>query len=106
MLTQPSEGNYHIEDLTCQVPLDLSNAQCTAGLFTENCIIVTEGEMVDGKFRVNMVCAFKLMTDITQYNVQQRHDKLSVNLCLTANIDQHQYAPATLCIQLLYTVLP
>eukprot|EP00953_Heterococcus_sp_UTEX-ZZ885_P027635 14806-Heterococcus_DN1.PRE.4 len=55
MLTQPSEGNYHIEDLTCQVPLDLSNAQCTAGLFTENCIIVTEGEMIDGKFRVNMM---------------------------------------------------
>jgi hypothetical protein len=57
MLTQPSEGNYHIEDLTCQVPLDLSSAQCTAGLFTENCIIVTEGEMLDGKFRVNMVSA-------------------------------------------------
>lgn len=55
MLTQPSEGAYHIEDLTCQVPIDLSSAGYTAGMFTENCIIVAEGEMIDGVFRIDMV---------------------------------------------------
>jgi hypothetical protein len=57
MITQPSEGAYALEDLTCSVPLDLSNAHYTAGLFTENCIVVAEGEMLDGAFHVHMVSA-------------------------------------------------
>ncbi|KAG5179611.1 DNA polymerase alpha/epsilon subunit B-domain-containing protein [Tribonema minus] len=55
MLTQPSEGAYHIEDLTCQVPIDVSGAGYTAGMFTENCVVVAEGEMVDGAFRIDMM---------------------------------------------------
>jgi DNA polymerase epsilon subunit 2 len=79
MITQIEEGRYYLEDLTgmhaealvlqgdgpppfspepvCshtgQIPLDLSQADLTTGIFTENCIVVIEGEVNEGAFRVD-----------------------------------------------------
>jgi DNA polymerase epsilon subunit 2 len=38
--------------LTGHVALDLSNATATPGIFTENAMVVVEGEVVNGLFRV------------------------------------------------------
>lgn len=55
VITQVEEGEYRLEDLTSQVPIDLSQAQIEVGIFTENSIVVAEGEMVDGIFRVHIL---------------------------------------------------
>jgi DNA polymerase epsilon subunit 2 len=48
------EGRYYLEDSTAQVPLDLSEAMVlTDGIITENCIVLVEGEMVDGILHVH-----------------------------------------------------
>lgn len=50
---QPEEGRYAIEDLSARLPVDLSEAEQTLGVFTQNCIVVAEGELrEDGVFRV------------------------------------------------------
>ncbi|KAL4448856.1 hypothetical protein ABPG77_007573 [Micractinium sp. CCAP 211/92] len=52
-LTQPEEGRYAIEDLSARLPVDLSEAEQTLGVFTQNCIVVAEGELrEDGVFKV------------------------------------------------------
>jgi DNA polymerase epsilon subunit 2 len=48
MLVQVEEGRYYLEDHTAQVPLDVSQAQIlTDGVFTEQSIVLVEGEMVE-----------------------------------------------------------
>ncbi len=47
-LTRPEEGRWAIEDLSARLPLDLSGAECAHGLFTENCVVVAEGELTPG----------------------------------------------------------
>ena len=50
---QPEEGRYALEDLSARLPVDLSSAERTHGLFTQNCIVVAEGELrEDGVFKV------------------------------------------------------
>jgi DNA polymerase epsilon subunit 2 len=54
MIVQVEEGRYYLEDNTAQVPLDVSEAQIlTDGFLTENCIVLVEGEMVDGTLHVH-----------------------------------------------------
>jgi len=54
MIVQVEEGQYYLEDHTAQVPLDLSHAEIhTNGFITETCIVLVEGEMVDGTLHVN-----------------------------------------------------
>mmetsp|Transcript_8307 Transcript_8307/g.12741 ORF Transcript_8307/g.12741 Transcript_8307/m.12741 type:complete len:600 (-) Transcript_8307:190-1989(-) len=49
MIVQVEEGRYYLEDHTAQVPLDLSHASVlTDGFISENCIVLVEGELVDG----------------------------------------------------------
>ena len=55
MLCEVEEGSFYLEDMNAHVPLDLSGAVTTPGMFTENCIVLTEGEMVDGQFRVKIM---------------------------------------------------
>ena len=84
MLCEVEEGSFYLEDLNAHVPLDLSGAVSiqiafvlyvpylnvpicsfrvmmeiiqvtTPGMFTENCIVLTEGEMVGGQFRVKIM---------------------------------------------------
>lgn len=55
MITQPEEGVWHIEDLTSNVPIDLSSETLNkTGLITEGCIVVVEGVLNDGVFRVEV----------------------------------------------------
>ncbi|KAI3430534.1 hypothetical protein D9Q98_005127 [Chlorella vulgaris] len=52
-LTQPEEGRFAIEDLSARLPVDLSDAEQTLGMFTQNCIVVAEGELqANGVFKV------------------------------------------------------
>lgn len=51
---QVEEGKYYLEDHTGQVPLDFSQASLlTDGFVTENCIVLVEGEAVDGVLHVH-----------------------------------------------------
>ena len=53
-LTQPEENRYFIEDLSARLPCDLTEAEQAGGLFTENCIVVVEGELTPaGIFKVS-----------------------------------------------------
>ena len=47
-LTRTGEGEFAIEDLSARLPLDLSAAETAHGLFTENCVVVAEGELTPG----------------------------------------------------------
>ncbi|KYR03175.1 putative DNA polymerase epsilon subunit B [Tieghemostelium lacteum] len=49
-ISQITEGNYFLEDLNTNVPLDLSNAIFEYGLITENSIVQVYGEFRDGAF--------------------------------------------------------
>lgn len=44
-LSQLEDGRFYLEDLTASIQVDLSTAATTAGLFTENCIVVAEGTL-------------------------------------------------------------
>ena len=49
MIVQVEEGRFYLEDLSGQVPLDLSKAQVLSdSLICENCVVLVEGEMRDG----------------------------------------------------------
>ena len=51
-LSQLEDDRFFLEDLTGLIQIDLSNAATSAGLFTENCVVVAEGEVraSDGVF--------------------------------------------------------
>mmetsp|Transcript_33 Transcript_33/g.115 ORF Transcript_33/g.115 Transcript_33/m.115 type:complete len:519 (-) Transcript_33:47-1603(-) len=55
MLVQPEEGRYCIEDQSSRVPIDLSAASTTSGLFTECSIVLAQGELREGTFHVAMM---------------------------------------------------
>lgn len=63
VISQLEDGQYYLEDLTAAVKISLSNAKITTGLFSENTIVVAEGEMlVDGIFQV-LTCGFPPLED-------------------------------------------
>ncbi|XP_020231597.1 DNA polymerase epsilon subunit B [Cajanus cajan] len=63
VISQLEDGHYYLEDLTAAVKISLSNAKITTGLFTENTIVVVEGEMlVEGIFQV-LTCGFPPLED-------------------------------------------
>jgi DNA polymerase epsilon subunit 2 len=52
-LSQLEDDRYFLEDLTGQIQVDVSHAATSSGLYTENCIVVAEGEVrKDGVFEV------------------------------------------------------
>lgn len=54
MIVQVEEGQYYLEDITAQVPIDLNGADVlTDGFITENCVVLVEGKMVDGVLKVD-----------------------------------------------------
>jgi DNA polymerase epsilon subunit 2 len=54
MLVQVEEGKFYLEDFSAQVPLDIRDAEIlTDGFLAENCIILVEGEMIDGTLYVH-----------------------------------------------------
>lgn len=52
LLTQLTEGRYHIEDPTGTVLLDLSRAQYHSGLYCEGCFVLVEGNYAEQRLRV------------------------------------------------------
>ena len=56
MLTELQEGTIFLEDAHGYVPLDLTEAKSTTGLFTRHSIVLAEGEMTAaGVFRVSVL---------------------------------------------------
>ena len=52
-LSLHDDGRYWLEDTTGAVAVDLTNAATAAGFYTENCVVVAEGELRrDGVFEV------------------------------------------------------
>ncbi|GLU18413.1 hypothetical protein SLE2022_347170 [Rubroshorea leprosula] len=63
VISQLEDGHFYLEDLTAAVEVDLSKYKITAGFFTENTIIVAEGEMLlEGIFQV-ITCGFPPLED-------------------------------------------
>ncbi|CAO2832352.1 unnamed protein product [Amaranthus hypochondriacus] len=58
VISQLEDGHFYLEDLSASVEVDLSSAKITTGFFTENTIVVAEGERLpNGIFKVN-TCGF------------------------------------------------
>lgn len=75
VISQLEDGRFFLEDLTASIPVDLSEAKITTGLFVENTIIVAEGELQpNGTFQV-LTCGFPPM------------ENRSVSLSVTAGLD-------------------
>ncbi|KAK3249755.1 hypothetical protein CYMTET_40834 [Cymbomonas tetramitiformis] len=56
MLSEIEDGKLFVEDPSGAVPVDISHALTTTGLFTENCGVVAEGELgQDGIFHVSVL---------------------------------------------------
>ena len=53
-LSQLEDDRFFLEDLSGQIQVDVSNAATSSGLYTENCIVVAEGEVrkADGVLEV------------------------------------------------------
>ncbi|XP_071700833.1 DNA polymerase epsilon subunit B [Rutidosis leptorrhynchoides] len=53
VISQLEDGHFYLEDLTAAVEINLSNAKVTTGYFSENTIVLAQGEMLlDGTFQV------------------------------------------------------
>uniref|UniRef100_A0A1J3HY24 DNA polymerase epsilon subunit n=1 Tax=Noccaea caerulescens TaxID=107243 RepID=A0A1J3HY24_NOCCA len=62
VISQLEDGHFYLEDLSASVEIDLSKAKITTGFFTENTIILAEGEMQNGIFQV-ITCGFPPLED-------------------------------------------
>ncbi|XP_057762758.1 DNA polymerase epsilon subunit B [Arachis stenosperma] len=63
VISQLEDGHFYLEDLTASVEINLSNAKITTGFFSENTIVVAEGEMLaSGIFQV-LTCGFPPLED-------------------------------------------
>ncbi|CAI5703471.1 unnamed protein product [Peronospora effusa] len=52
MLGQDERKRFYLEDFTSRIIIDLTNAVYTKGLFTVNCVVLVEGDVVDDVFHV------------------------------------------------------
>ncbi|XP_073146716.1 DNA polymerase epsilon subunit B isoform X2 [Henckelia pumila] len=63
LISQLEDGHFYLEDLTAAVEVDLSDARITTGFFSENTIVLAEGEMLlNGIFKVK-TCGFPPLED-------------------------------------------
>ena len=54
VISQLEDGRFHLEDLSAVIPVDFTDAKITAGFFTENTIVLAEGELeVNGTFKIH-----------------------------------------------------
>uniref|UniRef100_K3WKM4 DNA polymerase II subunit 2 n=1 Tax=Globisporangium ultimum (strain ATCC 200006 / CBS 805.95 / DAOM BR144) TaxID=431595 RepID=K3WKM4_GLOUD len=53
MLGQDERKRVYLEDLTSRIYIDLKNATYTNGLFTINCVVLVEGEVIDDVLHVH-----------------------------------------------------
>ncbi|POM65779.1 DNA polymerase epsilon subunit [Phytophthora palmivora] len=52
MLGQDERKRFYLEDFTSRIIVDLTNAAYTDGLFTINCVVLVEGEVIDDVLHV------------------------------------------------------
>lgn len=52
MLGQDERKRFYLEDFTSRIIIDLTNAAYTDGLFTINCVVLVEGEVIDDVLHV------------------------------------------------------
>jgi len=58
LLSRLEDENYYLEDLNGRVRVDLSSvAECHVGMFTEGCIVLVEGVLSEGIFRVQSLAS-------------------------------------------------
>ena len=70
-LSLHDDGRYWLEDTTGAVAVDLANAATAAGLYTENCVVVAEGELRrDGVFEVRLGMPPTLFSALTRAQVR------------------------------------
>ncbi|XP_052201832.1 DNA polymerase epsilon subunit B [Diospyros lotus] len=63
VISQLEDGHFYLEDLTAAVEINLADAKITTGFFSENTIVLAEGEMLlDGIFQVK-TCGFPPLED-------------------------------------------
>jgi hypothetical protein len=55
MLSQLQEGKFYLEDLDGKVRVDLSRTNFTMGLFTEQCVVISEGKYRDQVFHATSI---------------------------------------------------
>uniref|UniRef100_A0A182M5M8 DNA polymerase II subunit 2 n=1 Tax=Anopheles culicifacies TaxID=139723 RepID=A0A182M5M8_9DIPT len=55
LLTQLTEGRYYLEDPTGSVPIDITTANFSSGLFCEGCFLLAYGKYRDGILKVDEV---------------------------------------------------
>lgn len=55
MITQITEGKYHLEDTSGIVEVDLSNATFHTGIYTECCFVLAEGFYEDKVFFIKVI---------------------------------------------------
>src|ERR1700721_2779295 len=53
MLSQLEEGRFFLEDPEDNISLDLSDAKIQGGIFCEGCMVVAEGSINEGIFKVS-----------------------------------------------------
>ena len=82
MLTQLEEGRWYLEDEKGNIPVDLSGATRTAGLFTEGVIVVARG-----------LCTCRSAVMLTHMQVVSRTSaslwRCSVIRCLSGNRNRY-----------------
>lgn len=55
MLARNASGVWSLEDRNGQVAISCSSAKAGKGLFVEGCIVIAEGEYIDGVFYVKTI---------------------------------------------------
>uniref|UniRef100_A0A182IP63 DNA polymerase epsilon subunit n=1 Tax=Anopheles atroparvus TaxID=41427 RepID=A0A182IP63_ANOAO len=55
LLTQLTEGKFYLEDPTGAIPIDLSDAIYSAGLFCEGCFVLAYGKYRDGTLKIEEI---------------------------------------------------
>ncbi|XP_315206.4 DNA polymerase epsilon subunit 2 [Anopheles gambiae] len=55
LLTQLTEGRYYLEDPTGSIPIDISTATYSPGLFCEGCFLLAYGKYRDGVLKVEEI---------------------------------------------------
>lgn len=89
MLSQLEEGKFFLEDPEDNVQLDLSEATTQGGIFCEGCMVIAEGCLKDGIFRVSKLkmppvesrartCTLQSYPDILQsFKIEETRETLT-----------------------------
>ena len=54
MLGQDERKRFYLEDFTSRIVIDLTNAVYTDGIFTVNCVVLVEGQVMDDVLHVQV----------------------------------------------------